>query len=134
MNPLDHLPHRPPFRFLTTITAIEPGVCASGAWLVRGDEDFLRGHFPGDPVVPGVLIGEAMAQLSGLVGMHAHASARLARIDVRFRAAVVPPSEILLTSSLARELGGVSMYDVTARVGDAVVAEGTVVLGSAVGP
>ncbi len=133
-DPFDRLPHRPPFRFLTRVDQLEPGVRASGTWLLRGDEDFFRGHFPGQPLVPGVLIAEALAQLSGLIAANPAGSGRLARIDVRFRQTVSPPAEIHLESRHERTLGTVSMYDVTARAGGTVIAEGAVVLGVSAQP
>lgn len=127
-DPLDWLPHRPPFRFVSRLDSLEQGVRGTGAWVVRGDEEFFIGHFPGEPVVPGVLIGEALAQLSGIVGMK-DGGGRLAQMDVRFRRAVSPPAEIALRSTLMRTLGAVTMYDVEASVGKDIIAQGTIVLG-----
>ena len=64
---LAFLPHGPEFRFVDRLTALEPGVRGEGEYTVRGDEPFLRGHFPGDPMMPGVLLVEAAAQLAGVV-------------------------------------------------------------------
>src|SRR3954454_19035144 len=61
------LPHGPEFRFLDRLTELDPGKCGSGEYTVRGDEPFLRGHFPGQPIFPGVLLVEAAAQLAGTV-------------------------------------------------------------------
>ena len=64
---LDTLPHGPEFRFIDALTQLEPGKSGSGEYKVRGDEPFLRGHFPGQPIFPGVLLVEAAAQLAGTV-------------------------------------------------------------------
>ena len=64
---LAFLPHGPEFRFVDRLTALEPGVRGAGEYTVRGGEPFLRGHFPGDPLMPGVLLLEAAAQLAGVV-------------------------------------------------------------------
>ena len=61
------LPHGPEFRFLDRLTALDPGKSGAGEYTVRGDEPFLRGHFPGAPLMPGVLLVEAAAQLAGVV-------------------------------------------------------------------
>jgi 3-hydroxyacyl-[acyl-carrier-protein] dehydratase len=65
-KPEEILPHRPPFLFVDEITALTPGKSASGLWRLTGKEDFFRGHFPGRPLLPGVLMVEAMAQLGGI--------------------------------------------------------------------
>ena len=64
---LDLLPHGPEFRFVDELTALDPGKSGTGNYTVRGTEDFLRGHFPGQPLFPGVLLVEALAQLAGIV-------------------------------------------------------------------
>jgi 3-hydroxyacyl-[acyl-carrier-protein] dehydratase len=64
---LNHLPHGPEFRFIDRLTALDPGKSGVGEYTVRGDEPFLRGHFPGEPLFPGVLLIEAAAQLAGTV-------------------------------------------------------------------
>lgn len=64
---LKHLPHGPQFRFVDRLTALDPGKSGAGEFTLRGDEPFLRGHFPGEPLLPGVLLIEAAAQLAGTV-------------------------------------------------------------------
>src|SRR5580692_3632272 len=64
---LASLPHGPEFRFLDRLLNLEPGKMGVGEYTVRGDEPFLRGHFPGQPIFPGVLLVEAAAQLAGTV-------------------------------------------------------------------
>lgn len=64
---LRQLPHGPEFRFLDRLLELDPGKRGVGEYTLRGDESFLRGHFPGDPLMPGVLLIEAAAQLAGVV-------------------------------------------------------------------
>ena len=64
---LRRLPHGPEFRFIDRLVALDPGRSGVGEYTVRGDEPFLRGHFPGQPMMPGVLLVEAAAQLAGIV-------------------------------------------------------------------
>src|SRR5438874_6543016 len=61
------LPHGPEFRFIDRLLSLQPGQSAVGEYTVRGDEPFLRGHFPNQPIFPGVLLVEAAAQLAGVV-------------------------------------------------------------------
>src|SRR3954447_9063772 len=60
------LPHRPPFRFVDAVDAHEPGASVQARYRVTGDEAFLAGHFPGNPVFPGVLQLEALAQTGAI--------------------------------------------------------------------
>src|SRR5438067_1799690 len=64
---LRYLPHGAEFRFLDKLTSLDPGHAGTGEYKIRGDEPFLRGHFPGEPIFPGVLLIEAAAQLAGTV-------------------------------------------------------------------
>jgi 3-hydroxyacyl-[acyl-carrier-protein] dehydratase len=131
-DPLSRLPHGEAFRFVSRVTQVKEGQSAKGVWAVTGKEHFFTGHFPGRPVVPGVLLIEALAQISGLSrAWGAKADVRLAHADVRFDQAVVPPAEIVLESRFAREMATLRQYEVTATVGGAVVARGTIALSAA---
>src|SRR5690606_7313850 len=110
-------------------------------WVVRGEEDFFRGHFPGEPIVPGVLISEALAQLSGVVGLHGGeettggrtvaGSGRLIHVDMRYDGTVRPPAELLLRSKLVRAMGPLRQFEVSAHLGEVRVARGTLALAAA---
>jgi 3-hydroxyacyl-[acyl-carrier-protein] dehydratase len=127
---LARLPHQPPFRFLTRLETVRTGESGEAVWSIDGTEAFLAGHFPGRPLVPGVLIAEALAQLSGLVGASSSVDpeGHLAHVDVRFREPVVPPSEIRLSSRHIKQMGALRQYQVVASVKESVIAEGTVTL------
>ncbi|MFQ5765181.1 MAG: 3-hydroxyacyl-[acyl-carrier-protein] dehydratase FabZ, partial [Rhodospirillales bacterium] len=64
---MDLIPHRPPFLMIDRVTEIVSGTSAVGIKEVTADEDFFKGHFPGHPIMPGVLIIEAMAQTSAVL-------------------------------------------------------------------
>lgn len=129
---LENLPHREPFRFISSVEELEVGRHGVGVWDIRGDEDFFSGHFPAEPVVPGVLLAESLAQLSGLVAFADNAGpatrARLAQVNVKFMSGVIPPACVRLISTLAREMSGLYLFEVEARVDDAAVATGSLVL------
>lgn len=94
------LPHRPPFLFLDAVTLLEPGQRAEGQLRPPLDLPGIDGHFPGDPIVPGVILIEALAQLCAVVALSAAPpgsppAVRLAGIEgARFRR-VVRPGELL---------------------------------------
>jgi len=136
---LDALPHRPPFRFLSEIVTLQAGESGEAVWRVTGTEPFFEGHFPRQPIVPGVLIAEALAQLSGLVGFYRGpkgtrgvgddgGGGRLAHVDLRFKDAVMPPAEVALQARLVRTFGSLRQFEVTARCGQTVVAAGRLTL------
>jgi 3-hydroxyacyl-[acyl-carrier-protein] dehydratase len=67
---LKSLPHGPEFRFVDRLLSLDPGKEGVGEYLLRGDEPWLRGHLPGEPLLPGVLLVEAAAQLAGVVAQN----------------------------------------------------------------
>ncbi len=140
---LDMLPHRPPFRYISAVQHLDPGVSGEATWELHGDEPFFSGHFPGQPIVPGVLIAEALAQLSGLVTRAVEVSAynpelpevaaplpvgKLAHVDVRFHHVAVPPVTIRLKSIFLNRLGTLYQFEVYAFVGDQMASKGRISL------
>jgi 3-hydroxyacyl-[acyl-carrier-protein] dehydratase len=130
VDPLERLPHREPFRFISRIVELQPGKSGEAIWTLTGSEAFFAGHFPGRPIVPGVLIAEALAQLSGLVGPSEGAGNQgmLAHLDIRFEQPAAPPAEIRLRSQLSRVMGTLQQFEVAAMVGPTTVARGTLAL------
>jgi 3-hydroxyacyl-[acyl-carrier-protein] dehydratase len=124
------LPHRDPFLLLDEVVELEPGVRVVARKKVRDDEWYLAGHFPGRPIMPGVLIVEAMAQ-TGAVAVLADETNRgklalFAGIDdVRFKRIVGPGDELELTCELERVRGPVGRGKATATVDGELAARGT---------
>jgi 3-hydroxyacyl-[acyl-carrier-protein] dehydratase len=130
---LSRLPHQPPFRFVSRVTDVREGDSAEGVWSPAGTEPFFAGHFPGRPLVPGVLIVEALAQLSGLAGPKVAGpgeaeEGKLAHADVRFDESVAPPAEIVLKTKLFRAVGALQQFNVEASANGSVVARGSLTL------
>ena len=101
------LPHRPPFRFVDAVDAVEPGVSVQGRYRVTGDEAFLAGHFPGNPVFPGVLQLEALAQTGAIAVLaddrYAGKLPLFGGVEkVRFRRLVRPGDELVTEVALER--------------------------------
>jgi 3-hydroxyacyl-[acyl-carrier-protein] dehydratase len=132
VDPLAKLPHGEAFRFVSKVTSLKPRESGEGVWSVSGTEGFFTGHFPGRPVVPGVLIAESLAQLSGIVGADAGAApgvqGALAHVDVRFDKSVAPPAQLVLKSKLLRQMGQLQQFEVLAEVSGETVARGTLTL------
>ena len=127
---LELLPHRYPFLLVDRVVELEQGKSLSAIKNVSINEPFFQGHFPGQPVMPGVLILEALAQATGLLAFAEMGDAHktklymLVGIDkARFRGQVLPGDQLVLNISLKRNMRGIGMYQCQALVDGTVVAE-----------
>ena len=127
---MELLPHRYPFLLVDRVTEVEQGVSLSAIKNVTVNEPFFQGHFPEKPIMPGVLILEAMAQATGLLAfsgmgdVHRSKLYMLVGIDkARFRGQVLPGDQLQLRITLKRTVRGIGMFACEALVGDDVVAE-----------
>jgi 3-hydroxyacyl-[acyl-carrier-protein] dehydratase len=123
------LPHRAPFIFVDEVLELVPGESAVARKVFPADEPFFRGHFPGDPLVPGVILTEALAQTAGLAAGQPGKGFRLTAIKgMKFRRAVRPLEVLELRARKIAAVGGLWQFEAVARVEDEIVAEGVVVL------
>jgi 3-hydroxyacyl-[acyl-carrier-protein] dehydratase len=124
------IPHRDPFLFLDEVLELEPGRRVVARKRVRGDEWFFPGHFPGRPIMPGVIIVEALAQAGAVALLSEEANrgklALFAGIDgVRFKRIVSPGDDLTLTCEVESVRGPIGRGKATAIVSDEVAARGT---------
>lgn len=132
---LDNLPHGAEFRFLDRLTDLVPGESGAGEYRVRGDEPFLRGHFPGNPIFPGVLLAEAAAQLAGVVAQSDPKIPPLKNLkltalrNVKILGTAKPGETILLAAKILARLGNLVQAQTTACVGTETVLTAELTLG-----
>jgi len=139
------LPHRQPFLFVDKILEYINGQSIVAEKYISTQEAFFKGHFPSRPIMPGVLISEALAQTCGiLVGLtiktkNLNNNAKLpafalTSINIKFRQAVLPESRLVMQAMLQKRFGGLFRFSVKATVNQEVVAEGILSLGEIANP
>jgi 3-hydroxyacyl-[acyl-carrier-protein] dehydratase len=132
------IPHREPFLLLDEVTVLEPGVRVVARKVLRSDEWYLAGHFPGRPIMPGVLMVEALAQ-AGAVAVLADEENRGKLVlfagidDVRFKRIVSPGDELELTCELEKVRGPIGRGKATATVAGELAVRGTLTFAVAEG-
>lgn len=124
------LPHRPPFLFVERLTDIVPATSATGWRQVLLEEPHFKGHFPGHPVMPGVLLVEAMAQTAGALVAHSLDMTGGKKLvyfmtieKARFRKPVVPGDMLRMPVMFQRRRGPVWKFEGQAFVGDSLCAD-----------
>ncbi len=139
--PLDHeaikqfLPHRYPFLLVDRITELTPGEAIAGFKNVTGNEELFNGHFPGQSIFPGVLMCEAMAQVSAILGFATSGNRPsegylylFAGLDnVKFKRQVVPGDRLDLFSTLVSERRGIFKFNCRAEVDGQLAATADIV-------
>ena len=127
------IPHREPFLFVDSVLEIEKGKRITAEKLFSPEEFFFRGHFPGNPIVPGVIVTEAMAQAGGVLFNYSFGeelkeegfdNAYLMGLDrCRFRAPVVPGDRVILEVELVRRRSRIIFFSAKASVNGKQVAQ-----------
>ncbi|SMC24773.1 3-hydroxyacyl-[acyl-carrier-protein] dehydratase [Andreprevotia lacus DSM 23236] len=128
---MKYLPHRYPFLLVDRVLEVEPGKTLKALKNVTMNEPFFQGHFPGYPVMPGVLILEALAQAAGVLSFKsvenqpsADTLYFFAGIDnARFKRQVVPGDQLTLQVEIIAHKRGIWKYKAQALVGDELAAE-----------
>ena len=133
------LPHGPEFRFVDRMLSLTPGVKGVGEYRVRGDEYYLRGHLPGEPIFPGVLLVEAGAQVAGMVAQEDPANPTFPRLKLTALRAVkildsARPGETLrIEAVITGRLGSLIQAEVSAFIANTKVLSAELTL-SGTGP
>jgi 3-hydroxyacyl-[acyl-carrier-protein] dehydratase len=127
---MQHIPHRYPFLLVDRILELEPNKRVVGLKNVSMNEPFFQGHFPGTPIMPGVLILEAMAQTSGVLAIASMEKSEenalmyfMGLDQVKFRKMVVPGDQLIMELEVLKQRKKVMKLAGTAKVDGQVVAE-----------
>ena len=125
------LPHRYPFLLIDRILDVTPGKRAVGIKNVTINEPFFEGHFPGNPIMPGVLIIEAMAQVAGVAGLLAPENKGKLGLfagveNMRFKKQVTPGDILTMEAEFITQKMGIGKVKVSAKVDGEIAAEGEI--------
>lgn len=127
---MKHIPHRYPFILVDRILELEPNKRVVGLKNVSINEPFFQGHFPGTPIMPGVLILEAMAQTSGVLAIASLEKGKEGALmyfmgldQVKFRKMVVPGDQLIMELKVLKQRAKIMKLEGVARVDGQTVAE-----------
>lgn len=130
------LPHREPFLFIDKVVEFEKGKKAVAVKNITGQEDFFKGHFPGKPIMPGVLIIEAMAQTAVVLArsiLHEQEDKKyiyyLGKVTARFLKPVLPETQLKLVATPLKIMSESGIVKTEAFVEDKIVAKGEIAFG-----
>ena len=135
------LPHRDPFLFIDRVVEFKSNETITAEKDLLPDLVFFTGHFPGTPIMPGVLTTEALAQACGLLlGLtwKEHPELKgdvasmlfLANVNMKYTSPAVPNETLILSAALKRKFGKLFMFDVSAHVKERMVGKGSISLGA----
>jgi 3-hydroxyacyl-[acyl-carrier-protein] dehydratase len=128
---LSYLPHRYPFLLLDRVVSCEPGRNIIALKNVAINEPFFQGHFPGNPIMPGVMILEALAQAAAILSFKTLNYENKGNLlyyfvgidNARFKRPVTPGDQLILDVTMLRVVRGIGKFDAKARVGDTIASE-----------
>ena len=134
---LRSLPHGSEFRFIDTVLTMEPGRKVTAEYLLRGDEAFLPGHFPGAPLMPGVLLIEALAQAGGIAAQSDPIIPPAAQLyltavrQAKITGSATPGETLVITAEVVGRMGGLVQIagDITAAGRSLLTAQVTLAAG-----
>ena len=133
------LPHGPTFRFVDILTSLIPGQSGTATYQVRGDEAFLDGHFPGQPLMPGVILIEAVAQLGGVVAQSHPDIPKLSDIKLtavrgaKITGSAVPGETLIIRAEVVGRMGGLVQVQGDVKVGERVILTAQITLSGTLG-
>jgi 3-hydroxymyristoyl/3-hydroxydecanoyl-(acyl carrier protein) dehydratase len=133
------LPHRPPFLFVDRVLALDPYKSILAERTLRPEEPQFEGHFPGQPIMPGVLVAEALAQTSGLLLGLSHKTSEpqtetpskmffLASTSIKYTHPARPGDVLRLWAASDKALNGLYRFNVEAKIGNKLIASGALTL------